>query len=83
VGAAGTAVTCLFEDTETCNRLLRDVQLRNLDARVLGERYREGSLVIVPETNHFDLLAPDLVLRHLDELVRTIGESGSRTTVVP
>ncbi|MFN7943003.1 MAG: serine/threonine-protein kinase [Thermoanaerobaculia bacterium] len=83
VTAAGSAVTCLFEDTESCNRLLRDVQLRNLDSRVLGDRYREGSLIIVPEADHFDLLDPDLVLRHVDELVRTIGESGSRTTVVP
>ena len=72
-GVKGTALTCLFEDTESCNRLVRELQLRNLDAGILGPCYREGSLVIVPETNHFDLLEPEIVRQHLDALARPAG----------
>jgi len=75
------ALRCLFEDTETCNRLLRDVQLRNLDSGNLGEHYREGSLLIEPETNHFDLLDPDRVLGHLEALLAALGPAADRRTL--
>jgi pimeloyl-ACP methyl ester carboxylesterase len=81
-GAGGTALTCLFEDTESCNRLVREVQLQNLDAGVLGPFYREGSLVIVPETNHFDLLEPEVVGQHLDLLARLAGAGDDHPTPV-
>jgi hypothetical protein len=74
------ALCCLFEDSETCNRLVREVQLRNLDLGVLGAHYREGSLHIEPDTTHFDLLRPDLVLRHLDTLVEALGGLADRRT---
>jgi serine/threonine protein kinase len=78
------ALRCLFEDSETCNRLLREVQLRNLDLGVLGAHYREGSLHIEPDTTHFDLLRPDLVSRHLDSLVGALaGIAGGRTPTLP
>ena len=57
-----------------------EVQLQNLEAGTLGPCYREGSLVIVPDTNHFDLLEPDLVLQHLDELARLVGAGSDETT---
>jgi hypothetical protein len=82
--AGGRPLRCLFEDTATCNRLVGDVQLQNLDSGVLGAHYREGSLLIEPDTNHFDLLRPDLVLRHLDSLVETLGGmAGQRTATLP
>lgn len=78
------ALRCLFEDNETCNRLVREVQLQNLDRGVLGAHYREGSLRIEPETTHFDLLRPDLVWRHLDSLVEALtGDSDRRTPTFP
>jgi len=72
-GARGTALTCLFEDSESCNRVVGEVQLQNLETGILGPHYREGSLLIVPETNHFDLLEPELVRQHLDVLARLAG----------
>jgi pimeloyl-ACP methyl ester carboxylesterase len=69
----GRPVRCLFEDTETCNRLVGEVQLRNLDAGVLGAHYRDGSLLIEPDATHFDLQRPEVVSRHLDALVETLG----------
>jgi pimeloyl-ACP methyl ester carboxylesterase len=78
------ALCCLFEDSETCNRLVREVLLRNLDLGVLGAHYREGSLRIEPDTTHFDLLRPDLVVRHIDSLVEALaGDSGRRTPTLP
>jgi pimeloyl-ACP methyl ester carboxylesterase len=81
--AGGRPLRCLFEDTETCNRLVSEFQLQNLDSGVLGAHYREGSLLIEPDTTHFDLLRPDLVLRHLDSLVETLGGGADRTTATP
>lgn len=79
-GAKGTALTCLFEDSESCNRLVREVQLQNLEIGTLGPYYREGSLVIVPETNHFDLLETELVRQHLDVLARLTGAGNDHPT---
>jgi len=76
----GAELHCLFEDTETCDRLLREVQLRHVDAGVLGDLYREGSLLIEPETTHFDLLQPERVRRHLESMVSELGNLASRTT---
>jgi serine/threonine protein kinase len=78
--ASTGALRCLFEDSEVCNRLMREVQLENLDTGSLGPHYREGSLHIEPETTHFDLLRLDLVLRHLDSLVEELASPASRRT---
>ena len=61
---------------------MRELQLQNLDAGILGPCYREGSLVIVPETNHFDLLAPETVREHLDALARPSGAGDDQPTPV-
>ncbi|CAA9335073.1 MAG: hypothetical protein AVDCRST_MAG11-2656 [uncultured Gemmatimonadaceae bacterium] len=68
-------VRCVFEDTEMLERPLRDIRLRNLDERVLGPHYREDSIVTEPGTDHFDLIRPELVLSHVDEMVRALRES--------
>jgi serine/threonine protein kinase len=78
--ASAGALRCLFEDSEVCNRLMREVQLENLDTGSLGPHYREGSLHIEPETTHFDLLRLDLVFRHLDSLVEELASPASRRT---
>jgi serine/threonine protein kinase len=78
--AATRALRCVFEDSEACNRLLGEVQLANLDTSCLGPHYREGSLQIEPETNHFDLLRVELVLRNLDSLIDEICGRGSDAT---
>ena len=81
--AGGRPLACLFEDTETCNRLVGELQLRNLDSGVLGAHYREGSLLIEPDAAHFDLLRPDLVLRHLDALVETLSAMADAAAKAP
>ena len=86
--AGGRPVRCLFEDTETCNRLVGEVQLRNLDAGVLGAHYGEGSLLIEPDATHFDLVRPEVVSRHLEALIETLGamagaDADGRTPLLP
>jgi serine/threonine protein kinase len=78
---AGVGLRCLFEDSEVCNRLLRDVQLRNLDRGVLGPAYREGTLLIEADASHFDLMQPERVRRHLETMVDTLTSVANRRTV--
>ena len=70
-GAHSRVVRCVFEDRPIYNRVVETLRLRNLDEGVLGERYREDSLVIEPGTDHFELAAPEHWRRHLDEIVET------------
>lgn len=59
---------CVFEDDAVNPPLVRDIQLRNAESGLLGEQYREGSILIEPETNHFDLARPEVVSRQLAAL---------------
>jgi pimeloyl-ACP methyl ester carboxylesterase len=60
---------CVFEDTNMYRGPLREIRLRNLDQAVLGPRYREDSLIVEPNTDHFDLFQPDLIARHVEALI--------------
>jgi hypothetical protein len=62
---------CVWEETPSCVRLVQSLRMRNFDSGVLGEAYREDSLVIEPGTGHFDLVKPEIVARHLDAVVDT------------
>jgi DNA-binding winged helix-turn-helix (wHTH) protein len=66
------SVRCVFEDSETCNRLLRGALVDHMDRRVLGERHRDGALVIEPTPSHFELLQPERVARHLAAVVEEL-----------
>jgi serine/threonine protein kinase len=65
---------CVFEDTAMIERPLRALRLQNLDERIFGPRYLEDSVVIESGTDHFDLSRPELILRHVDEMVRALQE---------
>jgi hypothetical protein len=65
-------VRCVFEDTEALGRPLRALRLRNLDERIFGPHHRDESIVTEPGTDHFDLVQPELVLRHVEEMVRAL-----------
>ena len=65
-------VRCVFEDSEVCNRLLREVLLEHMDRRVLGEHHRDGALSIEPTPTHFELLQPERITAHLSEMVEAL-----------
>jgi serine/threonine protein kinase len=75
--AHGTRLRCVFEDTAMYRGLVRELQLRNLDEKLLGEQYREGSIVTETGASHFDLADPGRVARHLETLVSWLGEVGT------
>ena len=76
---AGRLVRCVFEDGEVYRSRVRALQLRNLDEGVFGEGYRPGSLTVEPVANHFDLLDPPLVRRHLDVMVAELRAQHHRS----
>lgn len=67
--SAGIRLRCVFEDSSRYRGLVRELQLRNLDEGLLGERYQEGSIITEAGTSHFDLVEPGRVARHLETLV--------------
>jgi tRNA A-37 threonylcarbamoyl transferase component Bud32 len=71
--ARGCRVLAVFEDTAMYRGLVRELQIRNIDQAVLGERYEELSVISEAGSGHFDLVNPERVERHLDVLVGRLG----------
>ena len=69
-------VRCVFEDSETCKRLLRNLLMEHMDRRILGEHHRDGSLLIEPTPSHFDLIQPERLAAHLTAMVKELRETG-------
>ncbi len=65
-------VRCVFDSTSVTSRVAQALRLRNLDTAILGEHYREDSIVIEPNTRHFDLMQPERLSRHISEMVATL-----------
>ncbi len=63
---------CIFEDTELCRDLVRELQRTHKQVQLLGASYQPGSLLIESEATHFDLEDAELIERHIDEVVARI-----------
>ncbi len=63
---------CVFEESDANMKALRGIRLRNLDESILGEHFREDSILTEPNIDHFDLLHAERVLRYVDEMVGSI-----------
>ncbi|MCI0408631.1 MAG: hypothetical protein L0191_08715, partial [Acidobacteria bacterium] len=61
-------------DNALYHRLIREIHLRNLDEKILGDHYEEESIVMEPDTGHFDLMEPTRVERHLDALTQRLRQ---------
>ena len=70
----GCRLRCVFEDTDMYRDLVRQLQIRNFDERLLGERYEAQSVLNEAGTTHFDLIKPSMVARHLDALAGLIRQ---------
>jgi len=62
-------VRCVFEDTPMYEPLVQGTRLRNMDNGVLGPGYRDDSIVLEPELDHFRLMDPALMQRHVEALI--------------
>jgi hypothetical protein len=69
VSRAVRGVRLVFSDLEANRRAVSEARLLNLDTGALGDAYREDSIVIEPDADHFDLLDAARLTRHLDLLV--------------
>ncbi len=67
------AIRCVFEASTTCTALVQALRLRNLDDGVLGPRYREDALFLEPTPDHFALLEPARMTRHIDALLAQLA----------
>jgi len=74
-------VRCVFDSTSVTSRAALALRLRNLDTGILGERYREDSIVIEPNTSHFDLMQPVRLARHIGEMVATLRGDSERGSI--
>jgi serine/threonine protein kinase len=66
------SLRCVFEDGEATVAAIAALRLRHLDEGVLGDRHRHGSIVIVPSTNHFDLLEPGRIVSEIEALLASL-----------
>ncbi len=53
---------------------LAHLKLENLDRGILAGEFSEGQIVVWPKTDHFGLMAPEQLLRQVDELVADVRE---------
>jgi hypothetical protein len=68
----GRSLRCVFDDSTVYHELIRELLLRNIEEKILGDRYEGDSIVIEPGAGHFDLLEPERVERHLETLIDRI-----------
>jgi serine/threonine protein kinase len=64
----------VFCDLASTRAALAHLKLENLDRDILAGEFSEGQIVVWPATDHFGLMAPEQVLRQLDELVADVRE---------
>jgi Protein kinase domain len=65
-------VRCVFDDSELHRAFVSSVVLGHPDSNRLGDRYREDSILIEPDTGHFELEKPDIVSRHLEAMLAAL-----------
>jgi serine/threonine protein kinase len=64
----------VFSDLASTRAALAHLKLENLDRGILAGEFSEGQIVLWPRTDHFGLMAPEQILRQLDELVADVRE---------
>ena len=65
-------VRCVFEDSERHRTFVSSLVLGHPGSHRLGDRYREDSILIEPDTGHFELEKPDIVSRHLEAMLAAL-----------
>ncbi len=66
------SLRCVFADIELERTPVKRLLLAHRDSGVLGERCREDSIRIEPGADHFDLMSPGIVNRHLGKLIESL-----------
>ncbi len=64
----------VFSDSSSSRTALSRLKLENLDRGVLAGEFPEGEISVMPNTDHFSLMATEQVLLQVDELVADTRE---------
>jgi len=73
-------VRCLFEDNELHRAFVSSLILGSADSHRLGDKYREDSILIEPDTGHFELEKPDVVAKHLEAMLAAMEVPATTTS---
>jgi hypothetical protein len=82
-----SVLRCVFEMSPAYEELVPTLKLRNLDEDLLGPIYGDDSLILEPTPDHFALLEPARIARHVEAVLRALptpstgdraGRDGSR-----
>jgi serine/threonine protein kinase len=65
----GLVLRLVFSDAEVVRDSIARLKLENLDRGILGEEFRQHEVTVMPNADHFDLMASDRLLREVDEIV--------------
>jgi pimeloyl-ACP methyl ester carboxylesterase/transposase len=75
---AGVGVRVVFAGAEESEQNgLRELMLAHLDHRVFGPAFSDADIVNEPNALHIGLMEPEVIERHLGELLKHLRETGS------
>ena len=65
-------IRCVFEDSERYRAFVSELLLGQAESHRLGDKYREDTILIEPDTAHFDLERPEIVSKHIEAMLSSI-----------
>jgi len=66
-------IRCIFEDSERYRAFVSELLLGQAETHRLGDKYREDTIIIEPDTAHFDLEKPEIVSKHIEAMLSSIA----------
>ena len=63
------ALRLVFSSDSGSQAALARLKLKNLDTGILGEEFPESIITVAPDVDHFQLMGPESVAAHVDEVV--------------
>jgi len=63
------ALRLVFSSDSGSQAALARLKLNNLDTGILGEEFPESIITVAPDVDHFQLMGPESVALHVDEVV--------------
>ena len=63
------ALRLIFSSDSGSQAALARLKLMNLDTGILGEEFPESIITVAPDVDHFELMGPESVAAHVDEVV--------------
>jgi hypothetical protein len=65
----------VFSDSSNTRGALDRLKMLNLESGILGEEFPEGQITVSPDTDHFELMATDRILRQVEEMLAAVPKT--------